>query len=803
MDQRVIQDLDFMRIIDAWAQCAQTTEGEALIRRQTPFSDVSLCEEALALAEEAVGLLRLPEFPQLQGIEDIHEEVDKASKGGVLTPRELVACAHALKRAAEIQIALKDYRLRAPKLAEMFGGLPNLLHVAERIEQTFDEDLNIRDDASPILADLRSQSKYLTRRMKSLIEKYLSDPSIQAILQDNYYTIREGRYVLPVKAEDRRFMPGIIHGTSQTGSTVFIEPDAIVSENNQLKIILDQIEVEEYRILSDRSQLLGRFASEIQQICRSLWQLDVILARGRLAINMGAIKPVIGHQSESLNLIDARNPILILLGRKVVPVSLKLDPPIKGAGKCLVISGPNAGGKSVTLSTVGLVYLMCRFGLLVPVAEGSVVPWYDEILTVVGDPTSMDRAVSTFTGQIERVIQALTSKRLRRLVLLDELASGTEPKKGEALATAIVEGLVDGGAECIVATHFDALKEINTRDGRFINARMGINPANGLPNFILEIGASGESNPFEIALSLGLPAKIVERARSLIGEKEQRLEKAITEVERLQAELLREKEEVDALKKKLAAQKKKYEEEVIRIRRDSDRLVYEARKEALEKMKRLEEELAKIEKEVQDAKAKKTVAVRKVEIREKKTEVGKSMEKEAPLVENLPKEPISSEDLKPQTPVYVLPMRAEGRIVEVAQGGKKVYVQIGNMKIAAKLEDLRKPEKKAQSQTPNITKGLTDIQKKPREIKQNWVRTEHNTIDIRGMRVDEALSAVERFLDLAYRREETMVVLIHGIGTSALRTSIRKYLETSHYCARFRAGDIEEGGEGVTIVELV
>ncbi|MBP7125327.1 Smr/MutS family protein [Myxococcota bacterium] len=815
MDSRTLSDLQFSRILDAAADLCQTVRGRERVRQAIPLKGLPEIDRELWLVEEALWLLDHPDRPSLDGVEDMVPRIQAAAKGAVLTAGELIACARMLAAGSEARKALAALDLRAPSLAALVQPLPDLGAVAEFVLGAFDEEGRIRDDASPRLAELRSRALSLQRRVKALVEEMVRDERIRPVLQDDYYTIREGRYVLPVKAEDHRFVAGILHGASQTGQTLFIEPQSIVEENNHLKMVLEGIAAEEHAVLADRSRMIGRQAEAAARIADALWRLDSILGRARLARSMGGRRPAMG--GEVLRLVEARNPLLLLLGRSVVPTSLEM--PAGGSGCALVLSGPNAGGKSVALSTVGLCVLMVQHGLLPPVREGTTLPDYSRVWTVIGDPTSMDRALSTFTGQLSRVLEALEGARGRVLVLLDELGTGTEPRRGEALAIAIVESLVERGAECLVATHYDGLKRRAGEDPRFRNARMGLDPKTGLPDYLLSLGEAGESNPFEIARQVGLPDAILARARALVGDQERQLEEALAEARALKAALEEEKRETEDLKRRLADDKRRYEKELHRIRNDSDRLVHEARREVLQKMKRLEEELEAIARQARAEKARlteptavRTVKARHQEVAERKREVRRDMDREDQA--RMPSEPLPAEAFREGATAYVVPLRAVGRIVEVAPDGKRGVVQVGLLRTPVKRSDLRVPEpgssgsqasgkatpNQARIPAPEPPSRQPPIAPEVRDA--GFVRTATNTLDVRGMRADEALAALEAFLDQAWLREDPEVLVIHGLGTSALRKAVREFLKKSRYCRSFRPGEIREGGEGVTFVTL-
>jgi len=813
MDPRTLSDLQFSRILDAAADLCQTARGRERVRQAVPLKGLPEIDRELWFVEEALWLLDHPDRPSLDGVEDVVPRIQAAAKGAVLPAAELVACARLLLAGSEVRRVLGAMDLRAPSLAALVQPLPDLGTVGEFVLGSFDEEGRIRDDASPRLAELRSKALSLQRRVKTLVEEMVRDERIRPSLQDDYYTIREGRYVLPVKAEDHRFVPGILHGASQTGQTLFIEPQSIVEENNHLKMVLEGIAAEEHAVLANRSRMIGRHAEAASRIADTLWQLDSILARARLARTMGGRRPSLG--GDVLRLVEARNPVLLLLGRSVVPTSLEMP---GGAGCALVLSGPNAGGKSVALSTVGLCVLMLHYGMLPPVREGTVLPHYSRVWTVIGDPTSMDRSLSTFTGQLSRVMEALEGVQGRVLMLLDELGTGTEPRRGEALAIAVVEALVERGAECLVATHYDGLKRRAGEDPRFRNARMGLDPKTGLPDYLLSMGEAGESNPFEIARQAGLPEGILARARALVGDQERQLEEALAEARALKAALDEEKRETEDLKRRLAEDKRRYERELHRIRNDSDRLVHEARREVLQKMKRLEEELDAIARQARAEKARlaeptavQTVKARHQEVRERKQEVRREMDREEAA--QIPEEPLPASAFREGTTAFVVPLRAVGRVVEVAPDGKRGVVQVGLLRAPVKLSDLRvptpgavdRPGKGAAPKAPSPAAQPEPPRPVPASQDQRdagFIRNENNTLDVRGMRADEALAALERFLDQAFLREDPEVLVIHGMGTSALRKAVRDHLKKSRYCRSFRPGETREGGEGVTFVTL-
>lgn len=789
MDKKSLEDLGFRRILEALARHAETEKGRDLALKVAPVADYDACVAVLAKVDEALELLRTHGTPPMGDAKDVSALIDRARRGGVLLAAELVKVAATFRVGHEVRKLLERGRVRAPSLYAQFSRMPDLSAVAQRIFDTFDEDMRIRDDASPRLGPLRREAKSLQTRVRERMQRFCQDPRLQSFLQDEYFTLREGRYVLPVKSEDKRFVRGIIHGTSQTGATVYVEPEEVVSENNRLKEVLDQIEVEEFVVLQDRSALVGRFADGALRLLDALWDFDQLLARAKFAREIGGVLPEVVREGD-LHLLGARNPLLVVMGREVVPVEVRLG----GGPGGIILSGPNAGGKSVTLATVGLTIAMLRAGLLPPVSPESRIPLYGEVITLIGDQTDLERAESTFTGQMNRVRQALECRVANTLVLLDELCSGTDPRKGEALARAIVEALADAGAIMMVASHFGELKRLPLEDARFQNARMASDPSTGRPSFEVEYGQAGESNPFEVAVQCGIPREVVDQARSTLDEREVKLEELIAETRTLKESLLKEKAKAEELRAKLEHQRSRYEQELRRVRKSADRLVHEARREALAKIRTLEGEIERMTREIRLERKRAELLKRRRQVRARKEAVLREIEQEAELVGEVPRDKVST--VQEGQEVFVVPVRAVGRVVDVSKRGDRVVVQVGAMRVKASLEDLRKPPPKTEQ---SHERGKETGQHHVTVVAEQRVVGD---VDVRGLRVPEALVEVEKALDAAVLSGTSKVVVVHGHGTSRLKKEVRDYLERCPYCVSFEPGQPEEGGDAVTIVRL-
>jgi DNA mismatch repair protein MutS2 len=791
--QRTLEDLGFAEMLRALAHRCRTAPGKerALAR---PFLDTEdQVSDALSLVNEARSLSQEQFSLPLGGVSDLRDAINRASKGGMLEPRDLIASAQLLYALARTREALEEREEAIPMMATLARRLPMLEALASRIDKSFEPDGTISDRASPELKEARDRASGLHRRIKSRLDELLHDEGFIPKLRENYYTLRNGRYVVPVVSNFRGEVPGIVHNASQTGQTLFIEPQAMVSLGNDLAIAQSVVAEEERRILQELSDQLGREADRVLAGLSAVAELDEAEAAALLASDLDAHTPTFAGVEE-LTLRLLRHPLLVLKGNEVVPNDVVLT----GQARALVVSGPNAGGKTVTLTAVGLCSLMMRAGLPIPVAEGSRMPLYRSVHSTVGDAQDLSQGLSTFSAHVVslRDIAATVSK--GSVVLIDEIAADTDPREGAAIAIAVLEELLEKGAVVLVTTHLEELKALAHMDPRFLNARVGFDPKKMAPTYRLQLGAAGASSAIEVAARMGLPERICQRARDLSLNAGGPLAKALAAAEeerrRLSEELERAKEAAEAaekLRKELEAQKQSFEKErkekMMRFNEDVAAASEHAATEVRELLKVLRAQSN--EKAAQDA---------RVALLQRAEEAAqRAKEARAELYQVVAPAPPT---LKVGAWVRHSGFDKDVEILELHEN--EALVAAGVLKMRVPLSELSGSRTaKPQQKFPERNKQEAALKKAtavaPAEIKATNFRC-----DVRGMRADEALTEVEEFLDQGMRSGEEAALIIHGHGTGALKQAIRDYLTNSPYIRMFRPGESHEGGDGVTVVAL-
>lgn len=800
MNERTLRDSGIQAIILRAAGLAQTeTAKNALLNART-LEGVEAIQQELLLVDETMQLLKEGYGLNFSDYTECGHLLDRAEKHGVLSTEELLIVARVMRIAVEARAMLNAGRLRAPNLYEQIGDLPNLEGLTSLIEDTFDEKGLVRDDASPGLGRMRKKTRDIRNSIQNRLDNMLKSVNIQAVLQDSFITLRETRYVLPIKSSHSPEVPGIIHGISNSGRTAFIEPKDVVRLNNSLIVAQEGVRLEELGVLRDRTRALLRNMANIRQGIAHLPRLDELIAKARLGIQLHACRPMVVTKGNP-DLRGARNPLLVMhwldkkaknqATRPVVANDISLP-----AGKTImVISGPNAGGKSVSLQTVALACLMSYMGFPVTAKEGTIIPVYDGIFTLMGDSAALNDEVSTFTGQLKRIAEVFDAARgtkKRVLALLDELGTGTEPRKGQALAAAVVKTLAGLGVHTMVATHYELLKQMGEKDAGFMNARMGVD-RDYRPTYKLEPGSTGESNPFEVARVVGFPEETVKLAESMISVREVELDKALSEATALKDALKQEKKQAEILQMELTDLKKRYTIALQGVRQRADVMVAQARRDALEEIRRVNEEIKMIEKEVKEQS---TVRRRRKRLKEVKEEIEKKVEAEKPAPKNRGKL-INLEKLTPGDMVLITHMNQTGTALEIDLRRNRVMVAVSGVRMWIKQGDLARSEVKEKKPEPakHVSAPEPEIDRsKPVEM------TSSNTLKLVGLRVDDALAELEKGLDKAFLQEDKVLGIVHGIGTAALKKAVRAFLRASSYPMNFRPGLDEEGGEAVTIV---
>ncbi|MBO5883144.1 MAG: endonuclease MutS2 [Clostridia bacterium] len=755
------------------------TDREDLVRqRQRRTTDARRLSDAKGM----------PSFGQVTDIEDVCE---RALKGAILTPRELLDVATVLRSSRMLLEYIRSNKLFDTVLDEIFERLIPNRQLEDRISRSIISEELISDEASPTLSEIRRKIRAGNAKIKETLAKYIGG-SYSKYLQENIVTQRGGRYVIPVKAECRNDIKGLIHDTSSSGATIFVEPMAVVEANNELRMLEAKEAHEIERILGELSELVGSIAPSLSLNYRNITELAFIFGCGELSRKMEAVEPSINEAKRECTLIRARHPLIDK--KQVVPISFDIG----NEYDTLIITGPNTGGKTVTLKTLGLFAAMAQSGLHIPADEGSGLCIFEKILVDLGDEQSIEQSLSTFSSHMVSIVSMIEEKNERSLVLFDELGAGTDPVEGAALAVAIIEDVRAAGAFCLATTHYTELKTYAMDTDGVCNASCEFDVETLKPTYKLIIGTPGKSNAFAISEKLGLPERIIKRASSYVGSDSKQLERILGELEetrqaaekeRLQS--IREREEYESFKKEAEAELKKRleasEKETERASRKAREMVDSARAtsdfimEQLEKVKK-ERESQKLGEELEKARR---------EIRENLRIYGDKFDPvEDRVIENykLPRA------LKRGDEVFIVSLGKRAILTEDPVGSK-VEVQAGIIKTRVKVSDLQLVENE-------VTVSSNGKKKKTSEYKVTVSRDFRDEIDLRGMTGDEAWSAVDKYFDEAAMAGFHNVRLIHGKGTGALRNAIWGYLKSDKRVATFRIGRFGEGDGGVTVVEL-
>lgn len=793
--ERTLRDLGFAGVLQALGARCRTEPGKTRALGRPLLLGAGEVEESLAVVEEARALsenrLSLP----LGNVVDVRTGCERAAKGALLEPRELLAVSQVLLACERIRETLDAQRSLAPRLAAVAARLPLLVPLASRIEDSFEASGEISDRASPELREARLRVRGLHGTIKSRLDKLLHDEKFLVNLREAYYSVRSDRYVVPVLAQHRAQVPGIVHNASQTGQTLFVEPEALIGLGNDLAIAQSLVVEEERRILQELSDRVGRVAEQIVEGVAAAAELDEAEAAARLTADLGCHTPAVERSDGALQLYQVRHPLLLLQGVEVVANDVRLE----GEMRALVVSGPNAGGKTITLTTVGLCALMVRAGLPIPAAEGSRIPIYGSIHAAVGDAQDLSQGLSTFSAHVVQLRDIDAVAERGSLVLIDEIAADTDPREGAALAIAVLEDLIERGATVLVTTHLEEVKALAHMDPRFLNARVGFDPARMAPTYRLQLGFAGASSAIEIAARMGLPERITARARHLAlhsgGPLARALAAAEEERKRLASELSRvEQAEAAARSERAALQHEREEarrqqlEAELRHREalaaEMERAVAEARA-ALAELRAQEkaQAAARLERELAD---------RASEAARRASEARARLEPEA--------EPEVAGELRTGGLARHVRLNQRVEVLEISDG--TALVAAGALKIRTPLSELvpvaGEPRK---GQFPGAGDKTARLDR-ARKAAPATISGQAQRLDVRGLRADEALARVEQFLDRAFGDDEETVTILHGHGTGALKQTIREYLDRSAYVRMFRPGIDEEGGDGVTIVAL-
>lgn len=785
MEKESYKVLEYEKIREMIAARAGSSLGKERARSLQPSTDYAEVEEQLEQTAEAVRIHAVTS-PPFGGIHDLRPLLKKIHMGAVLTLEELVDIRSTLYAMRSVKEFFKGLEIEAPTLKEWAHGIEILGQLERRLENTLDEHGSLRDDASVELRRLRTEIQTTQNRIKERVGAALRAPENQKYFQEAIVTLRDERYVIPVKAEYRRFFPGIVHDQSATGATLFVEPMAIVELNNDVKqlVLSEQHEVE--RILRDLSQQIGGQQDILQENLSVLADFDFTFAKAKLAEDMDAQQPVMNREGRA-HLRQARHPLIPR--DRVVPIDIELG----DAYTMLLITGPNTGGKTVSMKTFGLLVLMAQSGCFLPTAPDSTLPVYQNIYADIGDEQSIEQSLSTFSAHMTHIVDILSKVEADDLVLVDELGAGTDPEEGAALAMAILERLLAVKAATVATTHYSELKTFAyTREG-IENACVEFDVKSLRPTYRLLIGIPGASNAFAISRRLGLSEAIILRAQQLVKEDHAQFEHVVNELEREKlayeqhnAELAERQQRVTRLEQKVEAAKEdlsKQKGELIRkAREQSAALVRRTRREA-------EDIIDSLKKQYDDQ----GIHARQQAIQEARKRLDEAASAARPGIMGQKHlgQKVDAKKLMVGDVVYLPKLDQKGTVVEIS--GREVTVQLGSLRTTQKAASCRflSHAEKEKSARSNATGGFL---RKTAHVSRE--------IDIRGLMVNEAEVVVGKFIDDAQMAGLTQILVIHGKGTGALRKGIHEYLKRHRSVDHFAFADLDEGGSGATVVFL-
>jgi DNA mismatch repair protein MutS2 len=798
INDKTLLELGWAKLCGELAQRARTPMGKDLCRLLLPGDDEALAATRLARVEEARLLKRFDkELPVAEAV-DVRSPLGRAARDGTLEPQELLQVAKLIRAAASARRFCFSQADRAPLHFALAQTLSELDPLAQELERAFDPAGKLLDTASPLLAELRERARGLHRAIKARLEEMLVDEKIVDMLRDVYYSVRGDRYVLPIRAEHKSHLPGIVHNASGSGQTLFVEPQEMVELGNQLTIAEAGILEEEQRILGELSAAVGRRAPELSRDVETIATLDEASAGGRLADDLNATAPVLG--GERFDLRQARHPLLALQvknrGRgSVVANDIALPAPAQG----LIVSGPNAGGKTVTITSVGIAALMARAGLPVAAAEGSRMPLYRTVYTAIGDEGDMSRDLSTFTAHLSALRHILEAAGPGTLVLIDEMAADTDPREGAALAVAALEELVGKGAQVLITTHLEELKALGLADPRFAPASVGFDVERLAPTYELKLGEVGASSAIAIARRVGLSEALCARARQILGGGGSTISDAVQKLDEERQHAAKARAEIDELRAQLAEERAALQREREQLRALEQETRAGARAALIEDFAKKRAEVSTLIAQLQaaPAMAQAIEAQRALEAAEATEQREQVREEEAPAAK--------SEDapgaIAQGARVRHLRLGSEGVVLELSGG--HATVQMGALRTKVPLEELVRvtAAKKALPQ-PGFRKTKAEKLGRGEAARAAPLELRTPLVDVRGQRVDEALRSLELELDRHLRAGEETVQVLHGHGSGALKAALREHLSRSPYVLRSRSAESHEGGDGVTVVTL-
>ena len=788
-----LRTLELPRVLELLSEQAVSAEAKQRALRIRPETEPEEVLRLLDQTDAARSLIGLRGSPSFSGVKPVAEALDRADRGGALNTRELLTIADLLTAARRAKEYFNDEAAEKTAIDHLFLSLHGNRFLEEKIKRAIPDEDTIADAASTELADIRRHMRAAQAKSRQILQKIISSPTYGKILQETIITQRDGRFVVPVKAEHRGDLPGLVHDISSTGATLFVEPMGVVQANNEFIELQAKEQKEIDRILAEFSAEAAAHREDIQWDYDTLVHLDLIFARGQLSYKMNAVRPEV-RRDGAIHLRKARHPLLD--PKTAVPIDIELGDTFD----TLVITGPNTGGKTVTLKTLGLLTLMTQCGLHIPAADRSAVSVYERVLADIGDEQSIEQSLSTFSAHMVNIVEILKEADRHSLVLFDELGAGTDPVEGAALASAVIQHVRHLGARVAATTHYAELKTFAMTTAGVENASCEFDVETLAPTYRLLIGIPGKSNAFAISRRLGLPEDVITAAQEQMSGESVRFEDSLTQLEEKRQALEKREQEADRLlrqREEDARRAREFREQMERAKEnarsrgeaEAKRILRDARTAAdqvFQELSEMRKAQAKAERMLNENEAR--AALRRT-LNEAEEAVSRRDARQEPIPK--PSRPIRAGDL-----VEIPGVKTPAEVVSVGKDGT-LQLKAGILKMKAKVDEVRlieDDERAARKKTPSVT------------IRQNADRalraSAARELDIRGMETLEAESVVENFISAAVMGKLETVTIIHGKGTGALRKAVHDILRRNKAVKSFRLGVYGEGESGVTVVTL-
>lgn len=783
--------LELPKILLTLSEMTSCEEARLAALSLQPSGDFFEVQKRLSETEAAHILIAKFGAPSFGGLINVNNQLSRASSGGTLSMRELLDISCDLR----VIRGITEWRSKSAgmdtAIDDLFNSLYTNKYLEDKINNAVLSDTEMSDNASPALKDIRRHKRLEESKIRDKLDGMIRSPKYKSSLQDAIITQRNGRFVVPVKAEHRSEVSGMVHDTSGSGATVFIEPAAVIEANNRIKVLESRERDEIERILSELSEEAGSFADTIKISCESAAELNLIFSKAQLAYKMKATMPIINSRGV-IELKKARHPLLD--PKKAVPIDVSLGDKYDS----LVITGPNTGGKTVSIKTIGLLTLMAECGLFIPANENSSIAVFKNVFADIGEEQSIEQSLSTFSAHMTTIVYISNNVDESSLVLIDELGAGTDPVEGAALAVAVLEDLRRKGAKIAATTHYSELKEYALRTNRVENASCEFSVDTLKPTYKLITGIPGRSNAFAISQKLGLSKEVIDAAAKLISEENTRFEDVVDTLQKTRLEMEKEKEktaemqnEIDEIKKKaeneLSLAKQKGDKEILMAQNEAKRILENAKRAAASLMM----ELDRLKREQSNEKNASEMARKAKAALKQHLNTIDDMTYERNDFDGDDDDYVLPRPLKTGDNVFVKTLGTEAEVVSLDKNGN-AEVKAGVMKMKVKASELRllTPKKKPKKQSLY------------RSVKEKTLPSGKSSVDLRGESVEEAIADLDMFIDGVLRSGLNELTIIHGKGTGTLRRAIQQHLKDHPNIKSYRTGVYGEGEEGVTIAEL-